>query len=97
MGSVLDGLRGQLIVSCQPVAGGPMDRSDIIVALAQAAELGGAAGLRIEGVANVRAVRAATALPIIGLVKRIDPATPVIITAREADVASSHTANDVIT
>jgi len=85
LGSVLDRLKGQLIVSCQPVVGGPMDRPDIIVAFARAAEQGGAAGLRIEGVANVRAVRAATSLPVIGLVKRVDPATPVIITAREGD------------
>jgi putative N-acetylmannosamine-6-phosphate epimerase len=84
--SVLDKLKGRLVVSCQPVVGGPMDRTDIIVAYARAAELGGAAGLRIEGVENVRAVRAATSLPVIGLVKRIDPATPVIITATEADV-----------
>jgi putative N-acetylmannosamine-6-phosphate epimerase len=65
-----------------------MDRTDIVVAFALAAAAGGAAGLRIEGVERVRAVRAATDLPIIGLVKRIDPTTPIIITPTRADVAA---------
>ena len=67
---LLEGLRGGLVVSCQPVVGGPMDRVEIITALAQAAEDGGAVGLRIEGADHVRAVRAASKLPILGLVKR---------------------------
>ncbi len=85
--SVLDRLKGKLVVSCQPVVGGPLDRTDIVVAFALAAVAGGAAGLRIEGVDRVRAVRAATPLPVIGLVKRIDPSTPIIITPTGADVA----------
>lgn len=84
--TLLAGLRDGLIVSCQPVTGGPLDRPDIVAAFALAAEHGGAKGLRIEGLANLRAVRAVTRLPIIGLVKRIDPATPIIITATVADV-----------
>lgn len=87
MSGVIDRLRGALVVSCQPVVGGPMDGPDFVVGFALAALAGGARGLRIEGVANVRAVRAATDAPIIGLVKRVDPATPVIITATERDVA----------
>jgi len=66
----LERLRGSLVVSCQPVSGGPMDTLEIVVAFARAALIGGAAGLRIEGVANVRAVRAVTDAPLIGLVKR---------------------------
>jgi putative N-acetylmannosamine-6-phosphate epimerase len=67
---MLDRLRGRLIVSCQPVIGGPMDRPDIVASFALAALDGGAAGLRIEGVANLRAVRAVTDAPVIGLIKR---------------------------
>jgi putative N-acetylmannosamine-6-phosphate epimerase len=84
--SVLDRLKDGLIVSCQPVTGGPLDRPEIVAAFALAARDGGARGLRIEGLANLRAVRAATDLPIVGLVKRIDPATPIIITATVKDV-----------
>lgn len=66
----LAALRGTLVVSCQPVPDGPMDRVEIVVALALAAEAGGARGLRVAGAEYVGAVRAVTGLPLIGLVKR---------------------------
>ena len=62
-----------------------MDRTDIIVAMACAAVNGGANGIRIEGVATLRAVRAAVSVPIIGIVKRNLPDTPVRITPSVAD------------
>lgn len=62
------------MVSCQADADSPLNRPEIIAALALAAEQGGASAVRIQGVENVRAVRAATTLPIIGLTKR--PAEP---------------------
>lgn len=63
-----------------------MDRPDIVAALAQAAVAGGAAGIRIEGVDNLRAVRAAVSVPIIGIVKRDLPDSPVRITPFVEDV-----------
>jgi putative N-acetylmannosamine-6-phosphate epimerase len=81
-------LRGSLIVSCQPVVGGPLDRPEIVVGFALAALSSGAAAVRIEGIDNVRAVRAATRAPIIGLIKRDFPGTTVRITATLADVDS---------
>lgn len=47
-----------------------MDQPIIIAAMALAAEAGGANGLRIEGIENLKAVRSQTALPIIGIIKR---------------------------
>lgn len=47
-----------------------MDTTPIVVAFAQAAEDGGASGLRVAGLDRVSAVRAVTELPLIGLVKR---------------------------
>ncbi len=52
----------------------------MVVGMALAALDGGAAGLRIEGLANLRAVRQATAAPIIGLIKRDRTDTAVRIT-----------------
>jgi putative N-acetylmannosamine-6-phosphate epimerase len=75
-----------LIVSCQPVPGGPMDSAEIVVAFARAALDGGADGLRIESAAYVAAVRAATDAPIVGLVKRDLPGSPVRITPLLGDV-----------
>ena len=68
--SVLERLRDGLVVSCQPVPGGPMDTTEIVVAYARAAADGGARGLRVAGPDRVAAVRAATKLPLVGLVKR---------------------------
>jgi N-acylglucosamine-6-phosphate 2-epimerase len=79
-------LSGKLVVSCQPLDDGPMDRDEIVVALAKAALAGGAAGVRIEGVRRVTAVRAATAAPIIGIVKRDLADSPVRITPFLQDV-----------
>lgn len=84
---MLDRLKGRLIASCQPVTGGPMDRPEIVAAMALAALDGGAAALRIEGVANLRAVRAVTDAPVIGLIKRDLPDSPVRITPFVQDVA----------
>lgn len=62
-------LRNGLVVSCQPVPGGPMDNAACVTGFALAALEGGACGLRIESAAYVRAVRRATRAPLIGIVK----------------------------
>lgn len=82
----LAALAGRLIVSCQPETGGPLDRTEIVVAFALASLSSGAAGLRIEGIANVSAVRRVTAAPIIGIVKRDLANSPVRITPWLDDV-----------
>ena len=84
----LNRLRGGLIVSCQPVTGGPMDQPKIVAAFALAALDGGAVGLRIQGVANLVAVRAVTDAPIIGIVKVDLPESPVRITPLLEHVAA---------
>jgi len=81
-------LKNGLIVSCQPVKGGPMDTAPIVVAFALAALDGGAQGLRIESPEYVRAVRAATNKPIIGLVKRDLEDFPIRITPWIEDVVA---------
>jgi N-acetylmannosamine-6-phosphate 2-epimerase/N-acetylmannosamine kinase len=77
---------GSLIVSCQPVDDGPLDRTDIVVAHALAAESSGASALRIEGAEHVAAVTAAVRIPVIGLIKRDFTDSPVRITALLEDV-----------
>jgi N-acetylmannosamine-6-phosphate 2-epimerase / N-acetylmannosamine kinase len=78
--------RRSLIVSCQPIIGGPLDRTDTVVGFALAAIAGGAQGLRIEGVERVARVKAATLVPVIGIVKRDLAGTPVRITPLASDV-----------
>ena len=82
---ILERLRGGLVASCQPVDDGPMDDPAIVAAMARAAVAGGAVGLRIEGIDNLRAVRPVVDVPIIGIVKSDLPDSPVRITVSVAD------------
>jgi putative N-acetylmannosamine-6-phosphate epimerase len=81
-------IRHGLVVSCQPVPGGPLDDAPLVVAMALACLDGGAVGLRIEGVRNLAAVRQATDVPVIGLVKRDLADSPVRITPTAADATA---------
>lgn len=78
-------IRNSLIVSCQPVPGGPMDRADFVAGFAKAALNAGAKALRIESVAYVKAVRPVVSAPIVGIVKRDLPDSPVRITPFVSD------------
>lgn len=60
---------GELIVSCQASTGEPLCSPEHILALSLSAINGGAGALRLEGVENIKLVRANTKLPIIGLTK----------------------------
>ncbi|MDQ2680154.1 MAG: putative N-acetylmannosamine-6-phosphate 2-epimerase [Candidatus Eremiobacteraeota bacterium] len=68
--NLLESLRGGLIVSVQAAPGSPLDDPTVIAAMAAAAQAAGAVGLRIQGVANLQAVRERVQVPIIGLIKR---------------------------
>lgn len=74
------------IASCQPVDDGPMDKPTIVAAMAQAAVNGGAAGLRIEGVENLKTTRPTVNIPIIGIVKRDLTDSPIRITPYLQDI-----------
>ncbi|MFJ5229017.1 N-acetylmannosamine-6-phosphate 2-epimerase [Kitasatospora sp. NPDC088391] len=75
---VLERLRGRLIVSCQAYPGEPLRDPDAMRRMSLAVLAGGAAGLRAQGLADLRAIRAATDAPLIGLWK--DGASGVVIT-----------------
>ena len=90
-------LKGKLIVSCQADPGDPMDHIDTITRMATSVLRGGAGGLRAEGAACVRAFRAITDLPIIGMVKTRDRNGEVYITPTFAAAkAVSDVGSDVI-
>lgn len=80
------GCQGGLVVSCQPVPGSPLDKPEIVAAMALAAQQAGAVALRIEGINNLRAVRQVVTLPIIGIIKRDLTNSPVRITPYVEDV-----------
>ncbi|MFC8448266.1 N-acetylmannosamine-6-phosphate 2-epimerase [Kitasatospora sp. NPDC057223] len=92
---LLAGLRGRLIVSCQAYPGEPLRDPDAMRRTALAVIEGGAAGIRAQGLDDLRAIRPATGLPLIGLWK--DGATGVYITptARHA-VEVARTGADIV-
>ncbi|MER9163160.1 putative N-acetylmannosamine-6-phosphate 2-epimerase [Mesorhizobium sp. M0715] len=79
-------ITNSLIVSCQPVPGGPMDSAQFVTGFARAAVEAGAKALRIESVFYVAAARLAVRVPIIGIVKRDLTDSPVRITPYLADI-----------
>jgi putative N-acetylmannosamine-6-phosphate epimerase len=62
-------LHRQLIVSCQAAPNDPMEDTETLRRVARSAVLGGARGLRLNGAADVRAVRLDSDLPIIAIQK----------------------------
>ncbi|BFU60368.1 MULTISPECIES: N-acetylmannosamine-6-phosphate 2-epimerase [Rodentibacter] len=83
---VFQHIQNGLIASCQPVDDGPMDKPEIVAAMAQASVIGGAAGIRIEGVDNLKTTRPVVNVPIIGIVKRDLPDSPIRITPFLSDI-----------
>ncbi|MFC6063783.1 N-acetylmannosamine-6-phosphate 2-epimerase [Streptomyces ochraceiscleroticus] len=67
---LLDGLRGRLVVSCQALPGDPLRAPEHMAAMAASVTAGApVAGVRVQGVDDIRAVRAVVGLPLIGLWK----------------------------
>ena len=67
---ILRKIKSKLIVSCQPVVGGPLDNESSILSIAEASIEGGAAGLRINDKKNVYNVKKKISVPVIGIKKR---------------------------
>lgn len=67
--SIIDSLKGKLVVSCQAYPGEPMLDPRTMAQVAQSAVIGGAAAIRGKGLDDLRAMRAVVDVPIIGLVK----------------------------
>lgn len=77
--SILESMRG-LIVSCQVQKDDPTYTDDFVVKMAQAAQWGGAAAIRANTPEQIRKIKAAVDLPVIGLYKIWSPTTGVFIT-----------------
>ncbi|MGP1375379.1 MAG: N-acetylmannosamine-6-phosphate 2-epimerase [Almyronema sp.] len=78
--SVIEQLEGGLVVSCQAPSDSPLFNSEVIAAIAQAAVLRGAVGVRIDTPTHVQSVRQRLEVPIIGLWKQQMPGYEVYIT-----------------
>ena len=88
-GRMVEGLHGGLIVSCQALPGEPLFGPTHMARMAIAAYEGGAIGIRANSGPDIRAIREAVPLVLIGLIKRTYPDSAVTITPtlREAEEA----------
>ena len=82
----LAAVRGKLIVSCQALENEPLHGAPIMAKMAFAAKIGGAAAIRANSPADIRAIKEAVDLPVIGLYKRGD--SGVFITPTFDDAAA---------
>ena len=80
MESQFENLRSRLIVSCQVQHDDPIYSEEMPVKMAEAAQWAGAVGIRANSSEQIRAIREAVDLPIIGLYKIWQEGTDVFIT-----------------
>ncbi|MFC5702763.1 N-acetylmannosamine-6-phosphate 2-epimerase [Cohnella faecalis] len=69
-----------LIVSCQALPDEPLYSGDTMTKMAKAAEMAGAIGIRTNGEEDIRRIKQAVNLPVIGLIKRVIPDSAIFIT-----------------
>ncbi|ANG93956.1 N-acetylmannosamine-6-phosphate 2-epimerase [Enterobacteriaceae bacterium 155047] len=86
MKTVLNNLKGQLIVSCQALENEPLHSPFIMSRMAVAAEQGGAVAIRANSVVDISAIKQQVSLPVIGIIKRDYPDSEVFITATLKEV-----------
>ena len=79
-------IQGQLIVSCQALPHEPLHSDFIMARMAVAAKEGGAKGIRANSVIDIKAIKEAVDLPVIGIIKRDYDDADVYITASMKEV-----------
>jgi N-acylglucosamine-6-phosphate 2-epimerase len=69
-----------IIVSCQALTDEPLHGGDTMLKMAMAAQLGGAIGIRANGVNDIVGIKNVIDLPLIGLYKHTIPGSSIFIT-----------------
>lgn len=86
--NIIASLRGGMIVSCQAEGDDPFNMPEYVALFARAAMMGGAKGIRTEGIEKIRAIKRAVNLPVIGLLKSRFEDGSVRITGSTQEVAA---------
>lgn len=69
MNELIAKLQHGVIVSCQSEEEDPFNHPELLAKFALAAQMGGAVGIRAQGVENINAIRKAVDLPLIGIIE----------------------------
>ncbi|HFF9682077.1 N-acetylmannosamine-6-phosphate 2-epimerase [Enterobacter cloacae] len=96
MKTVLDTLKGKLVVTCQALENEPLHSPFIMSRMALAARQGGAAAIRANSVVDIEAIKEQVTLPVIGIIKREYPDSEVFITATMKEVDELMTVSPAI-
>ena len=81
-------IKNSLIVSCQALNDEPLHSSFIMSKMALAAKVGGAKGIRANGVQDIHEIKKEVNLPIIGIIKKDYEGTDIYITPTMSEVDS---------
>lgn len=84
--TMLNQIKGKLIVSCQALEDEPLHSDFIMGKMALAAARGGASAIRANSVVDIKAIKQEVSLPVIGILKRDYPGSDVYITATMGEV-----------
>ncbi|AZQ77132.1 N-acetylmannosamine-6-phosphate 2-epimerase [Flaviflexus ciconiae] len=85
---MLESMKNRLVVSVQAYPGEPMRDPRTMAQIALAAELGGAAAIRCQGLADISAIKGQVSVPIIGLWKEGSEGVYITPTLRHARACS---------
>jgi len=85
---LLKKIEKRIIVSCQALEDEPLHGRGIMVLMARAAIMGGAAAIRANGTQDIEDIKAAFDIPVIGLIKQNMEGYPVYITPTSQDALS---------
>lgn len=84
--NVFSQIKGKLVVSCQALPGEPLHSPYIMGRMAYAAYLGGAKGIRANGIEDIKEIKKLVDLPIIGIIKKVYEGSDVFITPTEKEI-----------
>ncbi|QUW21467.1 N-acetylmannosamine-6-phosphate 2-epimerase [Sporosarcina sp. Marseille-Q4063] len=87
---IFTSIKGDLIVSCQALPEEPMHSSFIMGRMAYSAMLGGAKGIRANGVEDIKEIKQTVDLPIIGIIKNVYENSDVFITPTIKEIDLLH-------